>query len=308
MAIKIYDEVIQATAVEAIKDALLEAEKATGGAITVGRNIHKGDFLERTFFANFGSPKRRDPNTQTAVTPDRLSTLEDAGVKLYFRDDVFATFTELERYGTDLKTFNKQIGKQLGTAVARWAIQKGIVSLIGAISSQSALVIGDGTAEPSVDLLNDAVWAFGDMSEDVKVFVAPSAVTYKLTKGAIASSTDPIAYGAVYKSEIGTLGRKLWTVDAAALTAGGNKVLALTEGSVVVDESEAIKMLSQLDTLNENAGYNFHTEGAYTVDVKGFAYDKTAGANPDDSVLGADSSWNLISQLKNAAGALVKVA
>ncbi len=313
MALKIIDEVIQSVAIAQVKDTLLKAQEATGGAISIGKNIHKGDFKDETFLANFGNPTRRDPNTQTPVTPARLNTLEDSAVKLYFRDDVFVTKTELKRYGTSLETLNRDIGMQLGTAIARWSIQKALIASVGAITSQTGLIAGDGTGAPDVTLLNDAMFKLGDMYEEVRVFVAPSIVTSKLVGNAITSTADQIAYGAVYDASIGTLGRKLWTVDNPALgwadaVAGtsGSYTIGLTEGAVVVDESEIVEVLSQLDTLNENAGYNFHSEGAYTVKVKGFSYVKTQGANPTDAVLGDTASWSLIDQLKGSAGVIAK--
>lgn len=311
MALKIMDEVIQATAIEQVKDTLLQATKETGGVIGVGKNIHKGDFIEDIFFDNFGNIQRRDPNTQTAVTPERLSTLEDSSVKLYFRDDVFVTNTELKRYGTSMKNFNQKIGRQFGVNIARWAIQKGLIALIGAITSQAGLVEGDGTADISIGLLNSGMFKLGDSFEDVKSFVLPSVLTSTLMSNAISASTDQISYGAVYKAQIGTLGRNLWTVDSAALnwsdgTNSGHYAIELTPNAISIDESELVEIITEVDTLKSNAGINFHIEGGYTLNVKGFSYNKAQGANPADSVLADNASWNLVSQLKNSAGVVVK--
>ena len=311
MPIKIIDEVIQATAIEQVKDTLLDAQKATSGVIGVGKNIHKGDFIEDIFFDNFGTIKRRDPNTQTPVRPERLSTLEDSAVKLYFNGDVFVTNTELKRYGANVKNFNQKIGRQLGHNVARWAIQKGLIALIGALSSESSLIAGDGTADISTGLLSEAMFKLGDQYEEVRSFVLPSVSTAKLLGNAIDANTDQISYGAVYKAQIGTLGRTLWTVDNSALNwvdgdNSGHYGIALTSNAISIDESELIDIITEVDTLNSNAGTNFHIEGGYTINVKGFKYNKAQGANPSDAVLGSSASWSLISQIKNSAGVLIK--
>jgi ribosomal protein L18 len=308
MAIEIVDEVIQTVAIEAIHDELEKAQQATGGAISLGKNIHKGDFKTTSMFANLGEASRRDPNTDVALTAKRLGTADDTAVKLYFNDLVFATNTELERYGTTMGAMNVAIGRNLGQGVARWAIKKGLISLVASIGSEAGLIEGDHTGAASVTILNNAVFKLGDQSENVKVFVAPSAVTHALVGSAIGASTNDIAYGAVYDNSIGTLGRGLWTVDAVALTSGGNKVLGLTPGAVTIDESEVIKMVSQLVTGQSNLGYNFQTEGAYTIDIKGFKYVVGQGANPTDAVLGATASWSLIDDIKAGAGVLAKVS
>ena len=311
MAIKIINEVIQATAIEQVKDTLLNAQKATGGAISIGQNIHKGDFEDTTFFDNFGNIQRRNPDTQTKVTPNRLDTLEDSNAKLYFRGDQFVTNTELKRYGTNLKTMNQTIGKQLGTAVARWAIQKALISFVGAITSQAGLIAGDGTENISVTALNNAMFKLGDNYEDVKTFVTPSLLTSVLMQNAINTTADQISYGAIYNAQVGTLGRNLWTVDNSSLnwddgTNTGHYALGLTQNAIKIDESELIDIITQIDTLNENAGTNFHIEGAYTVNVKGFSYNKAKGINPTDAILAKDTSWKLISQIKNSAGVIAK--
>ncbi|BCD59628.1 MULTISPECIES: major capsid protein [unclassified Nitratiruptor] len=319
MAIQIKDTVIQTTAIDSIRDNLLNAKTATGGAISVGRNIHKGDYIEETFFDDFGNIVRRDPTVDTAVTPERLSTSEDVAVKLYFRGDLFVTNTELERYGTTVKNMNSKIGNKIGEKISRWTIEKGLIALVAALTSRTELVAGDGTTAADVQTLADAVFKLGDMNEDVKVFVAPSMVAYQLLQNALNSTADQISYGAVYGAQIGTLGRKLWMVDNAALqwsedlngdgvNENGYYTLGLTPGAITIDESEVVKILSDLDITQENAGYRFKAEGAYTIKVKGFSYNKAQGINPSDSVLGSTASWTLVSDIKAAAGVVAKTA
>ena len=313
MALTIKDTVIQSEAVVGIKDNLMKAQESTDGAIVVGRNIHKGDFIDEYMFDDFGNIVRRDPNVDTAVTPERLANLEDVAVKLYFKGDLFMTNTELERYGSSVKNMNKQIGSVIGQKISRWALEKGLISLVGAITSQAGLIAGDGTTAADVALLNDAVFKLGDQNGDVVTFVAPSLVTHKLIGNAIGATADQIAYGAVYNSQIGTLGRKLWTVDNAALgwadaTAGtsGNYTLGLVKNAVTIDESEVVKILSDLDITQENSGYRFKAEGAYTVKVKGFAYNVAQGSNPTDAILGDTASWSLVKDIKHRAGVIAK--
>lgn len=311
MAIQIKDSVIQSEAAIGVKDNLLAAVKATRGAITVGRNIHKGDFEDTLMFDDFGNIVRRDPNVDTAVSPDRLVNIEDVAVKLYFKGDLFITNTELERYGSSVKNMNKTIGTKIGEKISRWALEKGLIACVGALTSQADLIAGDGSTDIDTLTLNDAAFKLGDMSGDVITFVAPSLATHKLIGNAISSASDQIAYGAVYASQIGTLGRSLWTVDNAALNwddAGTlkNYTLGLTQGAISIDESEIVKILSALDITQENSGYRFKAEGAYTVKVKGFAYNAAQGSNPTDAVLGANASWTLIKDVKHGAGVVAK--
>jgi len=312
MAIQIKDTVIQTEAIIGVKDNLEAAQTATQGAIQVGRNIHKGDFVNQTLFDEFGTIGRRDPNSDAAVTPERLNGLEDVAVKLYFKGDLFVTNTELERYGSSVSGMNKGIGATIGRNISRWALQKALIALTGAITSQSGLIAGNGTTNADVGILNDAVFNLGDVNGDVVAFAAPSLVTHKLIGNALSSTADKISYGAVYDAQVGTLGRSLWTVDNPALGwddgAGntGNYTLGLVKNAVTIDESEIIKILSDLDLTQENSGYRFKAEGAYTVNVKGFAYNSAQGINPTDSILANTASWNLIKDIKHGAGVIAK--
>lgn len=311
MALVIKDTVIQTEAIIGVKDNLEVASTATNGAILVGKNIHKGDYKNGTVFDEFGTIGRRDPSSTAAVTPERLANLEDVAVKLYFKGDLFVTNTELERYGTSVSSMNKGIGATIGRNVSRWALDKALIALTGAITSEATLIAGDGSTAVNVGLLNSAVFNLGDMNGDIVSFAAPSLVTHTLLGNAIATTADQISYGAVYNAQVGTLGRKLWTVDNAALgwndgTNSGSYTLGLVKNAVSIDESEVIKILSDLDITQENSGFRFKVEGAYTVNVKGFAYNTAQGTNPTDSVLADNASWNLIKDIKHGAGVVAK--
>ena len=305
MAMIFNNEVVTLIAIDAVKDNLLAAQAATKGAITVGESIHKGDFLERTIFANLGEASRRDPNVDTPATAKRLSNLQKNDVKLYFKELIFATYTELARYGTNMEAMQTKLGEEIGIAVARYILKKGLIALVASIGSESDLIHTAAAAITTTDL-NEGVFKFGDMSEDIVVFVSPSLVMKDLINAGINSNADQISYGAVYSGEAGTLGRDIWKVDAEALTTGVNKVLGLSYGAIVIEESEVIRFFSQESIVNENAGLNLREEGAYTLNVKGFSYVMTQGANPDDAILGATASWSLVGDKKGSAGVLIE--
>ncbi len=301
------NEVITLIAIDAVKDKLLDAQTATGGAITIGQSIHKGDFLETLIFDALGDASRRDPAVDTAVTAKRLSNLEKTDVKLYFKELVFATYTELARYGTTMEAMQTGLGEAIGEAVARFILKKSIIALVAAISSEADSIHTTTTSGIiTVKDLNSGVFKFGDMSDDIKVFVAPSLVVSDLVGDAIDSTADQISYGGIYSGVTGTLGRTLWMVDSITLTTGANKVLGLTVGAIVIDESEAIRFFSQESITNENAGVNLREEGAYTLKIKGFGYDQAQGLNPEDGVLGASASWGLVGDRKGSAGVLIQ--
>ena len=306
MALNINDAFVAEVAIERIKDNLLAYEKFTNGAITVGTNIHSGDALSRDFFGNLGEADRRDPDLNDPKTPTRLTSVTQTSPKLFFSKLVFKTLTEIERSGRANASVDEAIGMALGDVVSRWGLNKGITSAIGGITGQGDLVAGDGTAAATVELLNDAIWKLGDVSGDVVCFVAPGLAMHQIT-GQQLTLGSAVQYGMVYEGTPGTLGRTIWALDHAGLVSSG-VVLGLVEGGVTIDESEAVKMVSDLVTGQENLGYNFQTEGAYTVSLKGLSWNvQLGGHNPDDATLIDGANWLLVDQLKNAAGVAAKV-
>ncbi|MDM5264686.1 major capsid protein [Sulfurovum sp. XTW-4] len=309
MAMVFNNEVVTLIAMDQIKDNLLMAQTATNGAIEVGESIHKGDFLQSTIFDSLGEASRRDPTVDTAATPKRLSNLEQTDVKLYFKELVFATYTELARYGTSMEAMQTKLGEEIGNAVTRYILKRALISLVAAIGTEADSVHTTSVLNTiTINDLNMGVFKFGDKSADIVTFVSPSIVVSKLIDGSLNSSGDQISYGAVYQGETGTLGRSLWMVDSDALTTTVNKVLGLAAGAIMIDESEAIRFFSQESVVNENAGMYLREEGAYTLKIKGFKYVSTQGANPTDATLGAAASWALVGDRKGSAGVLIKAS
>jgi hypothetical protein len=303
------NEVVKQVAIDAIADNLKNAEAQTGGAIVAGRNIHKGDFLETTLFDQIGNVVRRDPTDDSEATPDRIGNIEGTQVKLYFKDLVFTTFTELARYGTSMEAMSVRIGERLGEAVVRWGLGKAILATKAALKSNGDTTYQAGGTITHADLVK-GIFKFGDGASKIKTLVAPATVVGNLIASDTTANPDSIAYGAVYQGMTGTINRNLWMVDAQALMENGKStVLGLTEGAVTVDESEMIRFFTQEVLDRENAGMFLRTEGAYTLDIKGFSYDQSAGANPDDTVLGDPANWTMfVGDKRNTAGVVIESA
>lgn len=309
MALTINNEVVRDIAIKSVEDNLLQAQTATNGAISIDESIHKGHFLSTTIFDAIGDISRRDITVQTPVTKKRLADLAKTDVKLYFKDLIFYTYTELAQAGADEKAVNVMLGEAIGRAVARWILERALIVTVASIGSEASLVTTAGTADITIQDISKGIFAFGDKAENIVALVSPSTVVAGLLDTALSTTADAISYGATYGATIGTLNRPLWQVDSSALDDGGKPiVIGLAKGSVVISESEKIFFKNGEVIDEENAGVNMRTEGAYTLKVKGFSYDQAQGVNPDDAILGASATWSLVGDKKACAGVLIKGA
>ena len=307
MALEINNESVRDLAILRIENNLTNAYNATNGAIVADESIMKGDFISTIVFDAIGDASRRDPTSTAEMTAKSLSDTSKTNVKLYFADLVAYTYTELARAGADDDEVTVNLGEAIGDGVTRWILERTLISTVAAIGSTEALVHTTDTAGINIKDINKGFFKFGDKSEKIVTIVASSIVVADLVDGALDSTADQISYGATYKSNIGTLGRALWQVDADALVdAGKNMVIGLVKGAVVISESELIQIWMDDDITKVNTKKNIKTEGAYTLDIKGFTYDQSQGINPEDAVLGATASWSLVGDRKNSAGVLIK--
>jgi len=301
--LQIEREIIVSSAMERLKERLGTVHSRSGGVISVGRNIHRGDFVETLDFQDVGNVSRRDPIVNTPIVSDELNTRIRNNIKLYFKNDMVMRYTDLERYGTTMQQMNIRVGESVGDSIAKFVLQRGITALYGAISS-NANVVTTGALDHAG--LIEGMFKFGDQTDDIRTLIAPSPVVSALTSGVVTTG-DRVSYGAIYDGQTGTLGRNLWLIDSPALLNPTQSVMGLTQGALTIDESEVVKFLDDLDLTLENAVVRFKVEGAYSLDVKGYSFNTAVGVNPDEILLGSSANWIQTAQYtQHTAGVLIK--
>ncbi len=306
MAIEINNEVMETIITEQIAQNTRNFFRGTGGAITPMTKYHKGDFEEELSFASLGGLKRRDPNANNSAVADTLNTANQTGVKLYFYKDVEYKLTDIKRYGKNPDALAVRIGEDLGRAVTVEMLNKALIAGVAAIGAGTGTTYTAAGGTIDLKTLNSTLALMGDAFGDVNAFVMDSVAYFALNEAGIAGNFDTVASGVLYQATPATMGRKAYVTDSPALNDGTNKkILALTKGAIVVEESEERLITSEIVTGGENAIYRIHIEGALTVKVKGYSYAQSAGANPNDATLGASANWAMIvGDKKHGAGVM----
>ena len=315
MAIQISNEVVNTLATEQIMQNTKNFATGTGGAITPVTDYHKGDFLEEIFFRNIGDVRRRDPNSTADAIADTLNTAENVAVKLYFSKVVEYKLTDIKRYGADTDAVAAKIGRNIGDAITAFMLNKGILAAVAAIGSNGNAVVDASNGKLDYAALLKGLRVFGDQFNQIKSWVMNSGGFFGLMESGLTAGSQDAASGVLYDATPATLNRKVYVTDSPSLDAGTDVntgdafawTLGLTAGGVVVRESEERETLVDVVSGKENIIARVQFEGAVTVQVKGFAYKTTAGANPDDATLGASANWQMsASDTKATAGSVIK--
>jgi hypothetical protein len=319
MALKIDNKIVHSSATEVLMQNVHGFEQGTAGAITLGSDMIQGDFSEFSMLGEIANIiGRRDVASDADATVKTLSSIDGNDVKVYFSTGAIEfKLVDAKRYGTDSMAFSQAIGEQIGIGITNYMLNKVITAGVGALTGNTAVVTGDGTATIDAQLLNTALKPFGDARGNVVAWIMNGTTFNDLVKDQLTIGTagDVTANGVLYTESVGTLGRPVYVTDAAGLaitsTDGtatpSNAVLGLTRGALKIIESEAREFYSEIVSGKENLKYRIQAESSMLLGVSGYKY--TSTANPDDAVLATGSNWvQIASDVKSTAGVLINVA
>lgn len=314
----IYQEQFAAGVWEAMTQNVNAFNGASANTIKLVAQDLKGDYNKESFFKNIGGiVSRRDTTSTAGVTDTALTQGEKIGVKLNRKiGPVAQTLDALRKVGSSNEEISFGIGKMVGDRKAADMLNAALIGATAALGNQAAVVY-DATSDTTKTLNHTAMVSamakFGDQSARLKAWVMHSKPYFDLIKQAIGDKIVEVAGVTIYSGNIATFNRPVIVTDATALLVSGSPntypILGLTEGGVVVTESEQQEIVSQLVTGLENLVYRIQGEFAFNLNIEGFQWDVTnGGANPNDAALGTGTNWDAVmASYKDFAGIYLKV-
>lgn len=286
------------------------------GAITLAPRIHEGNKTSQAFIQKITNlVNRRDPTSTADVASKALGSDDNNWPKVFGRiGPVEDTLQSLKAIASDEREFSFILGQMaqrekladmLNTAllVAITAIETGTDGTNYIIDISDTIVYND---------LVDLNGLFGDRSQRILTYIGYSDQIDDLTKESL-TVEDNVAGQTLAGQAPPALGRTLLRSDSSALkdpTGGGTspsvpsyKLLALTEGAIVVEESEEDEIVAEKKTGGENITVLIQGEYTFTVKLKGYDYTGTTPVTTD-SALSTAGNWNMTAaDFKDTAGA-----
>lgn len=312
---KIYQDEYYGGMFESIAQNTNAFNGASAGTITLVGRDHKGDYSKESFIKDISSLiSRRDTTSVSAATDLAVTQGELVSVKINRKiGPVAQTLDAWRKISSDPREMSFLIGKMVGEKKVQDYLNTALLAAAPAIGAQSDLTYdyaGTGTGMTLTHTaLVDGMAKMGDQASRIKAFVMHSKAYFDLMKQAIADKIVEVAGVTIYQGSVATFNRPVIVTDAAGLVASSvYSTLGLVESAIKVEESEMEEIESQIVTGLEQLVFRIQGEHAFTLGLKGFAWDITnGGANPNDTAVGTATNWDKVAtDSKNMAGVCIK--
>lgn len=320
---QIYQEEFHTAATEIMMQDAEIFNAASNGSIILSDHAHIGHYSNSTFFDEIAivGPRVSEQTTAAAaqIADTVMTSTEDTKVKLDRRiGPVLQTLDAFKKLGMDPSEMSYVLGTQWGKAILVDFVNTALPAAAAAFgqnldagsmaSSVTAHNIDATTATLNHGGLVQAQAAFGDSGKDVAAWVMHSKQYYDLLGQSIADGITDVASVAIHTGQAGSLNKPIIVTDCPGLINNGvYTLLALKKGAITVEESEQRDIVSQLVTGQENLAMRFQGEYAFTLGLKGYAYDRASATamNPNEATLTSAAAWEQVNTDHRSLGGVV---
>lgn len=312
--IQVYDREIAGNTIQLLGQMLDKFNAASLNAIQLSMARWEGNYTKESFYQEIASAQRRVDRyaANAAQASTDLTQGEMVGVKVAggFGPVLFEP-GQLSWMQRDPGEAVMVIAEGFANALLADQLNTALLAGVAAIENQPTLV-NDVSGTPSgvtQVALNNTHRLFGDRSSDIIVDVMSGDVYHRLVNEALNNSNRLFEAGNVQVVDI--LGKRGVITDSPALYEAGtpnkDKVLALTNGAIIVDNAGDI--ITNLEQTNGKQRIETTWQADYTfgLKVKGYSWDTAnGGASPEDAELATGTNWDPnFNDKKFSAGALL---
>lgn len=286
----------------------------SGNTINIVPAIHQGDYRKYTLFDQTLVASRRVDTSVTAQTPGNLPDLEAVGVKLKRKIPYTElTLDSLKEKGMNSDDITGIAAQQTAQAILDDYMNTAVSAMLAAFNVGTTIRVQTGATIDSAGLV-DGIKLFGDKASRLRTFVMHSAPYYNLVKDQLADNILNVSDMNIMAGVPATLGKRVVVTDAASLvdTTPSPDVyhnLLLAPGACTIFQSQAAEVWGGRVEGKENLTFGYQYEYAFTLEIKGYAWDITnGGRNPDATALTTQTNWDqYASSHKDTAGVLITV-
>lgn len=284
----IYNRTAQTAFLERRQDNMDVFNESSNGAITLENESIEGDFDKSSFYKVGGEMKHRDVDSDAKTTPEKIGMGEQVGVKIPWKYGPYSSTEEaFKRRARTPEEFAYIIGQDAADATSAGHMQYAISALTGAILSNPDMNVQGSIAVDGRKALTRAMRTFGDKFGRIALWVMNSDTYFDIVDDAITKQIFSEGEIVIYGGLPGTMGRPVLISDAI----DPDVSFGLQRGAVRIRESQAPGFRLWDINDEENMAMGARAEGAFNLNVLGYSYDETKGANPNDTLLKDKGSW-----------------
>jgi hypothetical protein len=310
---KVYNDEIVGNTIELLGQKIDMFNSASGGTILLNAATFRGDFSKESFFNQIASAQRRVDRyaANGAQASTSLTQNEMVGVKVAggFGPILFEP-AQLSWLQEDPGSAIVAISEGFADALLADQLNTAVGAAVAAVENVAALTNDvSGSAGVTQGGLNGSHRKFGDMSSMLAADVMTGDVYHRLVDEAITNSNRLFLSTNVQIVDI--LGKLAVVSDIPALYEAGSpnkdKVLSVTAGGIIVDNSSDI--ISNMETTNgkERIETTWQADYTFGIKLKGYAWDVTnGGKSPTDAELFTGTNWDkAVTENKHTLGTLL---
>lgn len=270
---------------------------ATRGGLLISTKNLMGHFNKVSMYKRLAQAviEEFDPRTKGTTTWTNLEQFENASVKVWRDMALSGTLDEFKVMLEDPQTtFSRVVGGLTADMITKDAIETLVTSLIAGISNESTHVLGDYSTAIGFKDVNEAQFVYGDQYKNVACILMHSNAKRGIVDLNIDEKLDVIAGYTIQTGESNTLGLPVVVSDIDALkNVANNNILFLVAGAAMVQNSETVSAISQIDIDARPMELKIKREWAFNVGMKGITYDTTKTAYPTRVNLADPASWTI---------------
>ena len=312
---QVYNTEIETAALELVGQKIDSFNTASGGTVILNADAWKGDYSKESFYNQLVGARRRvdryaanGAQASTALTQGELVGVKVAGG---FGPVLFepAQMTWLQKNPDEAIMV---IAEGFADALLQDQLNSAIAAATAAVENVAALVNDvSGTAGISYTAINGSHAKFGDQSALLRADIMRGSTYHNLIDFNLANSNRLFESGTVQVVDI--LGKVVVVSDIPALYEAGtpnkDKVLSVTAGGIVVDNSSDI--VTNMETTNgkERIETTWQADYTFGLKLKGYAWDTVnGGKSPTDAEIATGTNWDkAVTDNKHTLGTLAIV-
>lgn len=306
----IYDELFHTAVTETLQQ-FTAFNAASGNTINIVPQRHMGDYRKYTLFDQVATTSRRDTTSVAGQTAANMANLEAVGVKINRKVNYMEhTIDAFKKIGMTSEVMSVILGEQTAVALMVDYMDSATRACVAAFDKAGSRTVPGATID-STHLI-DGLKLFGDRAGRLSSIVSTSALYYDLVKDQWAANILNVSDMNIKQGMPATLGRPVIVTDSAPLTDAGSSpdeyhTLMLVPGAVTIYQSEEATVLGRTVQGKENITFGWQYEYAFTLELKGYAWDvANGGANPADATVAIQTNWDqYASDVKDTAGILI---
>jgi hypothetical protein len=302
---KVYNAEFHTGLSESVAQAIDIINGNAANTIRVVANEHRGDYRKESFWQKMDLVTRRDDTSTSAAAIVTMPQDEVISVKVKRKIGPVRVFRDaLVNVEADLAAAARIFGAQAGEQKIQDMLNTGLLACEAALANQGAAVnldiTGETTKTANTSALNRVLAKFGDRAQRIRGFAMHSKPNFDVVGGLLSDKVTGLTDVLTIQGAIpAMMGRLALVSDAPALVDLNGSLtdtyntLGLVEGAIVLEESDPELFVIDETVGLENLAYTLQAEYAYTITIKGFAWNVGVGGgrNPNDAAIGTGSNW-----------------